>query len=127
MSTERSPLQGVAALAAAGLVNVKYVGADGTVTPISRAQAQRVLKRLITPRVAMRPAARARAVARPREHRSGRQGLRRGPPSDDPDPEPSALNRAWGSALEELSSPEEFETLGEYARIRSVWLGRWAA
>ncbi len=71
---------------------------------------------------------RAGAVARPRERRAAGASTNRGPPPDDPDPEePSALNRTWQAALEELETAAEFEALSELARIRSVWLGRWAA
>lgn len=36
------------------------------------------------------------------------------------------LNTAWQGVLALDLSPLELATLGEYCRIRSVWLGRWA-
>jgi hypothetical protein len=84
----------------------------------------RVLGYRLTP---ARPRSDCGPVARPRA-----AGVRRttaptrGPTDDDPHPEPSALNRSWQVALEELETATEFETLGELARIRSIWIGRAA-
>ncbi len=89
----------------------KMLPRQGSSQPVSRMPAQ--------------PAPRAGAVARPRERRATGASSNRGPPDDDPDPEPSALNRSWQAALEELSSATEFEALSELARIRAVWLSRW--
>lgn len=71
-----------------------------------------------------------RAHGRTRRQRAavGSSSSRTDPP-DDPDPEhaESALNDVWTSALDLFQTVEEFQTLAEYARIRSVWLGRWAS
>jgi hypothetical protein len=82
----------------------------------------------------VRIAARMKSTPRSREGRSTRRARSASsgrspddPSPGEPPPEPSPLNRVWLRALDELDSVEQYSTLAEIARIRSVWLGRWAA
>lgn len=135
------PSEFALALVAGGGAEGVGVAADRTEKKVSQAHAARLVKRwklpkravrALMPRVVTRPSGLAvrasmRAQTRPRGRRAVGTSSSRGDPPDDPSPEPSALNRSWQAALEELDTATEFETLGELARIRAIWLEGVAA